>query len=130
MKTGILPIASFEALDKIAEEYGVDDKEWAKLAFGSEKSQTRLSELRRKARVYKEGGEDATGRAFTVAKCYSLLSALREIIGGEKLAKALKKLLKESKTPREKALILLMAASDKDILQIEAFLKLVVGIKE
>jgi len=125
MVNGVINIRVFEAMDSIAQEHGVKDGEWATAAFGRQELQSRISELRAKARAERDN-LDYTGRAFSFQKCADLLKGLRELIGEESMAKEVLKLLARAETTRERILLLALAIPKADEKQVEMYLRAVV----
>jgi len=130
MKNGTVKIEIFEALDSIYKKYKKDFnityESWADAAWGDKSKQSRISELRRKARLRREGYEDAIGRAFSFQKCTALLNGLMKIIGRDLMSKELIKLLDKAKSSKERMLLLVMAMDEPDEAHSEMYLKRVV----
>ncbi len=102
MINGTLNIKGFLILDRIRENHGVLDKDWAiksGLIYGA-----RISELRAMA----EGSRDVFDRTFNFKKFVALAHALESIIGGEIVRKELTELL-EKAVDKDEVLILLIA---------------------
>lgn len=130
MKNGIIKIEMFEALDSIRNKYkdvyDITDKKWAEAAWGKKNNQSRISELRTKARNKRQGNDCKVYRAFSFDKCMALLGGLIKIIGTDLMSNELKKLLERAKTPKERMLLLVMAMKEPDEDHSEMYLRRVV----
>ena len=122
MKNGIINIRVFGVLDTIARKNSLKYKDWAEKAWGHPKYQSRISELKRKL----SEPDEKVGRAFTIEKCFDLLNGLKESLGGELVTREMKKMLNKAKTQRERAILLVLAADDKEVESLIPILEAVV----
>lgn len=102
-----IPISVFRALQKIADNYNVQYREWADK---SGVQNTRISEYSKIAELYKsstELPERLRKRAFTINTAINLYSALKKIVGEERMKKDMLKCVDAETDPLVK--IILMA---------------------
>ena len=129
MKNGILSLHVFEILDTIREHNRISNTELAEKS--GLKYPARLSELRKMARIQREGGDPFTvGRAFSIKKCIAILSTLKDLLGGATLNKELLKLLENAQSRKERNIIMLLGLTDRQDESLEIFLKTLLETSE
>lgn len=130
MKNGVIKITAFELLNEIARKHSVKAQAWAAAAWGDKKFASRISELRKLQTQHTVGDAAKVGRVLSAEKLQSLLNGLKTILGGDLVRKDLVDKIATVKSEREKNLILIMVADDKDQKAIRLFLEALVDTKQ
>jgi len=119
MINGIVHIQIFEGMDSILLRHGKTATEWAEAAWGNPKLSSRISELRLRAQMVREGQIPTIKRAFSVKKCASLLTGLQILLGDELVTKEIKKLLELAKDTTERMILMVLSIPRKDKVRFE-----------
>ena len=91
-----MDIKIFEIMDKIRERKKIRNKQWAKAAWGDERCISRISEIRKIAKLNKLAMDrQQVGRSFSFSKFLSLVNGLKNIIGSETFIKELIKAIEK-----------------------------------
>ena len=123
MKNGIVNIEVFDVMDTILLKYGKTAQEWAEASWDNPKSSSRISELRLRAQMNRQGLPSTTGRAFSVKKCATLINGLQILLGDEAVTKEIWRLLEKAKDSTERMILMILSIPRSEKKEMERVIK-------
>lgn len=114
-------ISVFGVLDSVRAKNGIKDLQWAKFAFGDQKYQSRISELRKML-----NNQEGVGRAFSVKKSRQLIGALKQILGVDKLKQEVLSEIKKVADPVNRLQLMIEVLPREDLQTAEIFMETLV----